>query len=173
VLTNPFESANTVMRLEPPLPPKEVLGPFSAKAGPTTHSVPEAQSTAQHQVQAKELVGTALNAQTPSDGPGDSRAAGLDEQLKQHVVGEQTIHQGDLLHLALQALASSAGWTFIWYPSVSWRAVADIDLRAYSAPVPAIIELVRIMRQEGKPIQLRLSKANQVMEVISTEVAHD
>ena len=51
--------------------------------------------------------------------------------------------------------------------------MADIDLRAYSAPLTAVIELVRVMRQEGKPIQLRMSKANQVMEVLSTEVAHD
>ena len=99
--------------------------------------------------------------------------SGLGEQMKQHVVWEITIRQGDLLHLDLEALARSAGWTFIWYPSVSWRAVADIDLRAYSAPQTAVIELVRVMRQEGKPIQLRMSKANQVMEVLSTEVAHD
>ena len=172
-ITNPFDGANTVMRLESPLPSKEVLGPFSAKGDPTTHSVPEPQFTAQHQVPAKEQLGTALNAQTSPDRRGDSRASGLGEQMKQHVVWEQTIRQGDLLHLALEALASSAGWTFIWYPSVSWRAVADIDLRAYSAPLTAVIELVRVMRQEGKPIQLRMSKANQVMEVLSTEVAHD
>jgi hypothetical protein len=123
--------------------------------------------------QEKEHVGTSLNDQAPPDRRGDSRAFGRGEQIKQRVVWEQTIRQGDLLHLALEALASAAGWTFIWYPSVSWRAVADIDLRAYSDPVPAVIELVRVMRQEGKPIQLRLSKANQVMEVLSTEVVHD
>ena len=192
-LTNPFEGANTAMRLASPLPTNEVIGPFAAQGDPstqpttqattqaTTHSVPEPQSNVQHQVrakeqakeQAKEHVGTALNDQAPPDRRGDSRAFGRGEQIKQRVVWEQTIRQGDLLHLALEALASAAGWTFIWYPSVSWRAVADIDLRAYSDPVPAVIELVRVMRQEGKPIQLRLSKANQVMEVLSTEVVHD
>ena len=86
---------------------------------------------------------------------------------------EHRIHQGDLLHLALETLATSVGWTFLWYPGVSWRAIANIDLTPYGDPTQAVIALVKVMRQEGKAIQLRLSASNRVMEVLSTEVGHD
>jgi len=147
---NPFGAISTELNpasklnLAPEIGRHETLGPFATKES-EIHSA------------------SVQSAPEPS----------LLDQMKRHVLTEQTIHQGDLLHLALEALAGSAGWTFIWYPNVSWRAVADIDLRAYSAPVTAVIELVRVMRQEGKPIQLRISQVNHVMEVLSTEVLHD
>jgi Toxin co-regulated pilus biosynthesis protein Q len=100
-------------------------------------------------------------------------SVGLEDVIKRHVLMDQTIRQGDLLNTALEVLAKAEGWTFIWYPIVSWRAVADIDLRAYADALSAVMELVRIMRQEGKPIQLRVSKVNRVMEVLSTEVLHE
>ena len=95
------------------------------------------------------------------------------DSIAQHVLVEHRIHQGDLLHQAFEALATSVGWTFLWYPAVSWRAIANIDLSAYKDPTLAIIELVKVMRQEGKPIQLLLYASNRVMEVLSTEVRHD
>jgi hypothetical protein len=36
-----------------------------------------------------------------------------------------------------------------------------------------VVELVSLLRSEGKPIQLRLSTGNKVMEVLSTEVVND
>lgn len=83
------------------------------------------------------------------------------------------IPKGGLVHVFLRDLAQSEGWTFIWYPSVSWRAIADIDLTAYLNAERAVVELVSLLRLEGKPIQLRLSAGNKVMEVLSTEVVND
>ncbi len=83
------------------------------------------------------------------------------------------IPKGGLVHVFLRDLAQSEGWTFIWYPSVSWKAIADIDLTAYLNAERAILELVSLLRLEGKPIQLRLSAGNKVMEVLSTEVVND
>ena len=109
-------------------------------------------------------------------GVGDIGAVGAEaavNSLEHHVLVEHRIHQGDLLHLALETLATSVGWTFLWYPGVSWRAIANIDLTPYGDPTQAVIALVKVMRQEGKAIQLRLSASNRVMEVLSTEVSHD
>ena len=83
------------------------------------------------------------------------------------------IPKGGLVHVFLRDLAQSEGWTFIWYPSVSWKAIADIDLTAYLNAERAVVELVSLLRLEGKPIQLRLSAGNKVMEVLSTEVVND
>jgi hypothetical protein len=83
------------------------------------------------------------------------------------------IAKGSLLHLALQALSESQGWTFIWYPNVTWRAIADIDLTLYPTAQSAVMQLVGLLRLEGKPIQLRMSEGNKVMEILSTQVNND
>jgi len=83
------------------------------------------------------------------------------------------IPKGGLVHVFLEELAQSEGWTFLWYPSVSWKTIADIDLSVYPSAELAVVELVSLLRSEGKPIQLRLSTGNKVMEVLSTEVVND
>lgn len=80
------------------------------------------------------------------------------------------IAKGHLLHTALQGLAESQGWTLIWYPNVTWRAIADIDLTLYPNAQSAVTQLVGLLRLEGKPIQLRVSEGNKVMEILSTQV---
>ena len=54
-----------------------------------------------------------------------------------------------------------------------WKTIADIDLSVYDNAERAVVELVSLLRSEGKPIQLRLSTGNKVMEVLSTEVVND
>ena len=83
------------------------------------------------------------------------------------------IAKGRLLDSALQALAESQGWTFIWYPNFTWRAIADIDLTLYPNAQSAVTQLVGLLRLEGKPIQLRVSEGNKVMEILSTQVNND
>jgi hypothetical protein len=39
--------------------------------------------------------------------------------------------------------------------------------------VDAVSEVIDILRSEGKPVQLRISDGNAVMEVLSTEVRND
>jgi len=85
----------------------------------------------------------------------------------------RSIAKDSLVHLALGDLARAEGWTFIWYPHISWKAVADISLLPYANAESAVSEVVELLRLEGKPIQLRLSEGNKVMEVLSTEVSHD
>ena len=83
------------------------------------------------------------------------------------------IVKGSLVHLALGELARSEGWTFIWYPKFSWKAIADISFSLYPDAQSAVAEVVDLLRLEGKPLQLRVSVGNKVMEILSTEVSHD
>jgi len=88
-------------------------------------------------------------------------------------VAPQRIAKGTLVHLALGELARAEGWTFIWYPQFSWKAIADIPLSGYPNAMSAVSDVVDLLRLEGKPLQLRLSLGNKVMEILSTEVSHE
>lgn len=83
------------------------------------------------------------------------------------------IVSGQPIHQALDEWAKSAGWTLIWYPSVSWKAISDVDMRDKKDVVAAVSDVITILREEGKPIRLRVSDGNNVMEVLSTEVKND
>ena len=50
------------------------------------------------------------------------------------------IKRGEPIHVALQALARADGWTLLWYPTVSWKAIADVDLRQHKDAEAAIAE---------------------------------
>ncbi len=82
------------------------------------------------------------------------------------------LRTGELISADLGMWAKREGWEFIWHPSKTWR-----TLRATQFPqtdvASAISTVVDILRDEGKPIRLRISEGNKVMEVISTEVRND
>ena len=83
-----------------------------------------------------------------------------------------TLQTGQPIHEALQAWSTGADWTLNWHPTVSWKTLRGTT---YSQPdvVSAVSEVVETLRFEGKPIALRVSDGNKVMEVISTEVRND
>lgn len=83
------------------------------------------------------------------------------------------IEKGQPIHLALEGWAKDSGWTLIWYPSVSWKAISAVDMKEKKDVVAAVSEVVTILRDEGKPVRLRVSDGNNVMEVLSTEVKND
>ena len=84
------------------------------------------------------------------------------------------ISKGELINEALDRWATQGGWNLIWYPAYSWQAVADVDMMRFGTDIAgAVGEVVRIMREEGVPIRLRISRANQVLEVISDEVKYE
>ena len=82
------------------------------------------------------------------------------------------LRTGELISVELDHWARREGWQFIWHPSTSWR-----TLRATQFPqgdvAAAVASVIDILRDEGKPIRLRISDGNKVMEVMSTEVRHD
>lgn len=91
-------------------------------------------------------------------------------------VGQESqwmIKKGQPIHIALDAWAKNAGWTLLWYPSISWKAIGDVDMKDQKDVVAAVSEVVTILRDEGKAVQLRVSEGNNVMEVLSTEVKND
>lgn len=83
------------------------------------------------------------------------------------------IEKGQPIHQALEAWAKEANWTLIWYPSVSWKAIGPVDMQHKKDVVDAVSEIVNVLRAEGKPVRLRVSDGNNVMEVVSTEVKND
>lgn len=83
------------------------------------------------------------------------------------------VKKGEPIHEALVEWAEAADWTLIWYPSVSWKAISDVVMDEQPDVVAAVSEVVTILRAEGKPIQLRVSDGNNVMEVLATEVKND
>lgn len=83
------------------------------------------------------------------------------------------MERGQPIHLALESWAKNAGWTLIWYPAVSWKAISNVEMKNKKDVVEAVSEVVSILRAEGKPIRLRVSDGNNVMEVLSTEVKND
>lgn len=80
------------------------------------------------------------------------------------------IRKGVPIHQQLEAWARFAGWEFIWYPSVSWKAIGDADMNGHKEISAAVEDVVNILRDEGKPIRLRISEGNRIMEVVSNEV---
>ncbi len=108
-----------------------------------------------------------------SSSPPEALKLASHEEMLSKPKAPTKIPKGGLVHVFLQELAQSEGWTFLWYPSVSWKTIADIDLSVYDNAERAVVELVSLLRSEGKPIQLRLSTGNKVMEVLSTEVVND
>ncbi len=132
--------------------------------------------------QIDELTDTKHPAQSPrglkahsleSSSPPEALKLASHEEMLSRPKAPTKIPKGGLVHVFLQELAQSEGWTFLWYPSVSWKTIADIDLSVYDNAERAVVELVSLLRSEGKPIQLRLSTGNKVMEVLSTEVVND
>lgn len=113
---------------------------------------------------------TALNCMSKDQGTCEEGQSALDTPVQ---IAPKWIAKGSLVHLALGDLARSEGWTFIWYPKFSWKAVADISLSIYPNAELAVTEVVELLRLEGKPLQLRVSEGNKVMEILSTEVSHE
>lgn len=82
------------------------------------------------------------------------------------------LRTGSPIHQELKGWATREGWEFVWHPTVSWK-----TLRATQFPqtdvAAAVTEVIDILRDEGKPVRLRISEGNKVMEVVSTEVRND
>jgi len=115
----------------------------------------------------------ALTASTADESPTEGRSAGAQAAEGRPPVRPAMIKRGEPIHVALQALAQADGWTLLWYPAVSWKAIADVDLRRHKDAEAAIAEVISILRDEGKPVALRISEGNKVLEVLSTEVKND
>ncbi len=49
----------------------------------------------------------------------------------------------------------------------------DADLSHAADVTAAVTEAIDILRGEGKPLRLKISDGNRVMEVFSTEVSND
>lgn len=82
------------------------------------------------------------------------------------------LRTGEPIHTELQRWAEHHGWEFRWYPDKSWKTLRETVI-ARSDVSEAISEVIDILRGEGKPVQLRISDGNHVMEVLSTEVRTD
>jgi hypothetical protein len=83
-----------------------------------------------------------------------------------YVLGtDQPVHEG------LKAWAKAQDWELRWYPAVSWRVIREADFSSAPDLGAAVSEVVDILRDEGKPIKLRISEGNRIMEVMSTEVS--
>lgn len=83
------------------------------------------------------------------------------------------IRKGRLINEGLEERAKAEGWTFLWYSKRRWEAIADIDMSHYKTADEAVDDIVTGLREEGKPIYLRISEGNKVMEIFSTEVKND
>lgn len=79
---------------------------------------------------------------------------------------------GEPIHVEVARWASLAGWDLHWQARTSWRTLRDTAF-PQSEVTAAITEVVEILRDEGKPLVLRISAGNKVMEVLSTEVRND
>ena len=80
---------------------------------------------------------------------------------------DQPIHEG------LQEWALASGWELLWYPTMSWRTVREANLSREPDVVAAVSKVIDILRDEGKPVRLKISDGNKVMEVLSNEVRND
>ena len=80
---------------------------------------------------------------------------------------DQPIHEG------LQEWAVASGWELLWYPTMSWRTVREANLSREPDVVAAVSKVIDILRDEGKPVRLKISDGNKVMEVLSNEVRND
>lgn len=82
------------------------------------------------------------------------------------------LRTGELISSDLAIWAQREGWEFFWQPTVSWRTVRGAQFPQTDIAA-AVTEVVNILRDEGKPVRLRIFEGNKVMEVISTEVRND
>lgn len=83
------------------------------------------------------------------------------------------LRKDEAIHEALQSWAKLSGWELIWYPGVSWKTLRGADLSKQAEVTAAVAEVIDILRDEGKPVRLRISDGNKVMEVLSNEVRND
>ncbi|SFF31906.1 TcpQ domain-containing protein [Paracidovorax wautersii] len=79
------------------------------------------------------------------------------------------LKKGELVHVALQAWATAAGWELIWYPDRSWKVLGDTTIEAKDV-TQAIADVVTILRDERRPVRLEIADGNRIMEVINTDV---
>jgi hypothetical protein len=95
--------------------------------------------------------------------------------LKARAAATPAVHRlrsGEPIHTELQRWAEQGGWEFHWYPARSWKTMRDALIDKANV-VDAVSEVIDILRSEGKPVQLRISDGNAVMEVLSTEVRNE
>ena len=85
---------------------------------------------------------------------------------------DYSLKTGQPIHLGIKAWADKDGWMLVWQPTVSWKTLRDARFEAADAAA-AISEVIDILRDEGKPVALRISSGNKVMEVVTTEVRND
>jgi hypothetical protein len=83
------------------------------------------------------------------------------------------LRKDEAIHEGLQAWARAGGWELIWYPALSWKTLRGAEFRRHAEVTAAVSEVIDILRDEGKPLRLRISEGNQVMEVLSNEVLND
>lgn len=79
---------------------------------------------------------------------------------------------GEPIHTDIAAWAKRHGWELYWLHRASWKTLRETRVQKLDV-TDAISEVVDILRDEGKPIMLRISEGNKVMEVLSTEVRND
>lgn len=85
---------------------------------------------------------------------------------------EHRLRTGEPIHTELKRWAEHDGWEFRWYHAMSWKTLRESLIDKPNVE-EAIAEVIDILRNEGKPVQLRISEGNRVMEVLSTEVRND
>jgi hypothetical protein len=82
------------------------------------------------------------------------------------------LRTGQPIHTELKRWADFYGWDFYWYHDRSWKTLRDTTILKANFD-EAVTEVIDILRTEGKPLRLRISEGNRVMEVLSTEVRND
>jgi hypothetical protein len=95
--------------------------------------------------------------------------------MKARAAATPAVHRlrsGEPIHTELKRWAEQGGWEFHWYPARSWKTMREALIDKGNV-VDAVSEVIDILRSEGKPVQLRVSDGNAVMEVLSTEVRND
>src|SRR5476649_2106282 len=71
-----------------------------------------------------------------------------------------------IFHLDAQRYAEAEGWTFIWYPGVSWEVIGNIDLTRYKNADEGVEDIITGLREEGKAVKYRVSEGNKIMEIL-------
>lgn len=77
------------------------------------------------------------------------------------------------IHEALKNWCEKEGWDLSWYPTKSWKVFRDYEVTDTTDVIEAVSSVVSILREEGKPIRLKISEGNRVMEIFNTEIRHD
>ena len=79
---------------------------------------------------------------------------------------------GQPISTEMAAWAARTGWEIYWHHRVSWKTIRDTVISRADVS-EAVSEVIDILREEGKPIALRISAGNKVMEVLSLEVRNE